>query len=145
MYDYNNMNYMTDQNGYSLDPNMGMYGYPEDINLGMPYPMGNMQGMAGMQGMQGGYPQNNDNMGGIAPTQQSIKDYVCLASGCYSVDVVDEFETLRARHICEGTKLIQVLNRTFIPVPTTKGMVNVEVFFCPMCRKLIINKSSMVL
>lgn len=143
MYNYEGIDYMLDERGYAGDPNLGMYGYSEDPNLGMPYQIGYPQSMPQMGGI--GCTQGSEFMGGISPTQQSIKDYVCLASGCNSVEVVDEFETLRARHICQGTKLIQVLNKTFIPVPTTKGMVNVEVFFCPVCRKLIINKSSMTL
>lgn len=89
-----------------------------------------------------GYGYPNGQMG-ISPTKQSIKDYVCLMANCSSVDMVDEFDTLKARHICQGSKVISLLSKDFIPVPTTKGMINVEVFFCPMCRKLIINKASM--
>lgn len=85
---------------------------------------------------------NRQNMG-ISPTKQSIKDYVCLSTNCTSVEMVDEFETVRARHICLGTRVIKLLDKIYVPVPTTKGMLNVEVFLCPICRKLIINKSSM--
>lgn len=80
---------------------------------------------------------------GIAPTKQAIRDYVCMFMGANSVELVDDFETLKARHICQGTTMIQLLDRRYVPVPTTKGMINVEVFFCTNCRKLIINRSSM--
>lgn len=83
-----------------------------------------------------------ENMG-IAPTKQAIKDYVCLATGANSVEVIEEFETPRTRHICQGSSVIQLLDKRVIPVLTTKGMINVEVFFCCYCRKLIINRSSM--
>ena len=80
---------------------------------------------------------------GVSPTKQAVKDYVCLATACQSVEMVEEFETLRARHICQGTKVIQILEKRLIPVPTTRGMINVEVFLCNYCGKLIINRSSM--
>lgn len=82
-------------------------------------------------------------MGGISPTQKSMKDYICLSTNCSSVEMVDEFDTLRTRHICPNQKYINLLDKSYVPVPTSKGMVNVEIFFCPICRKLIINKSSM--
>lgn len=85
---------------------------------------------------------NNMN-GGISPTKQSIKDYICLYVNCSSVLTVPEFDTLRIRHICKGFKRIILLDKSCIPVPTTKGIINVEIFFCNTCRKLIINKSSM--
>ena len=80
---------------------------------------------------------------GISPTKKSIQDYVCLTTGCSSYEVVEEFETSMTRHICPGSKVIKLLNKAVIPVPTSRGMINVEVFFCPMCKKLIINKASM--
>ena len=86
---------------------------------------------------------NRNQMLGISPTKKSIQDYVCLATNCNSVEVVDSFETLKTRHICQGTKDIRLISSSIIPTPTSMGMINVEVFYCPYCRKLIINKSSM--
>lgn len=90
-----------------------------------------------------GYNPYQGNISGIAPTKQSIKEYVCLSTNCSSVEVVDEFDVLRTRHICPGSKVINLLCKTEVPVPTTKGIIYVEVFICPVCRKLIINGSSM--
>ena len=88
-----------------------------------------------------GMPMNT----GIAPTKRSIIDFICLNTQCSSYVLVDEFESLRARHICPAIsqKNIWLLEKDTIPVPTTKGMIGVEVFFCPYCRKLYINKSSL--
>ena len=118
------------------DPNLGYFG-----------------GMNGMGGMGAGYlpqqPQGVPNgetvVGGISPTQQSIKNYLGMVTNCFSMETVDEFETLRTRHICPGSRVIQILSRSYVPVPTTRGMINADIMLCPMCRKLIINKSHMLI
>lgn len=84
-----------------------------------------------------------DEFRGISPTKQSIRDYIRLFTNCSHDEMVDEFSTLRTRHICSGSKNIIVLDKSVIPVLTTKGMVNVEVFLCPKCRKLLLSKESM--
>ena len=80
---------------------------------------------------------------GISPTKQSIKNYLMMYSGCNEMEVAESFDTIRTRHICLGSKEIIILDKTFVPVPTNRGIINVEVFFCPRCRKLIINNESM--
>ena len=82
-----------------------------------------------------------DGVYGVRCNRRSIVDYInfCLqASECVSAD---EFEVARTRHICKGTKQIILLDKEVVPVYTDRGIVNVEVFFCPRCRKLIINNS----
>lgn len=91
------------------------------------------------------YENSMNFMQGVSPTKKSVKDYLCLNLGCSSVETVEEFDTLRARHICKGSKTIQLLYKQVVPVPTTRGIVNVEVFICNCCGKLIINDSSMEL
>ena len=85
----------------------------------------------------------NENYGGISPTKQSIKNYIAMYSNCSDIEMVDSFETLKARHVCPGTNMVILLDKMYIPVPTSRGMVNVETFFCQRCRKLIVNKESM--
>lgn len=85
----------------------------------------------------------NNYMGGISSTKRSITDYLILYSGCSDIETVDYFDTVRTRHICNGIKQIVLLDQTIIPVPTNKGVINVGVFFCNRCRKLIVDKSSM--
>lgn len=80
---------------------------------------------------------------GISPTKSAIKDYVCMYCNARDVAVADEFDTMLTRHICSGSKSISLLNRSYVPVPTTNGIINVEVFYCNRCGKLILNKSSM--
>lgn len=92
-----------------------------------------------------GNVNNVDFMDGVSPTKKSIKDYLCLYSGCTDVVLIDDFETVRARHICKGSCFIQLLDKQVVPVPTSQGIVNVEVFFCSRCGKLIINNSSLEL
>lgn len=85
---------------------------------------------------------NYNNCNGISPTKKAIKDYLCNITNCSSVETVEDFETLRTRHICQGSKIINILDKNTISVQTTKGVVNVEFFLCSMCGKLIINSSS---
>lgn len=87
----------------------------------------------------------NEMMGGISPTKQSIKNYLCMTSNCMTVESVGEFDTPKTRHICKGSHNIVLLDKSIIPVPTTRGMINAEVFYCPNCGKLIINDSSITM
>lgn len=70
-----------------------------------------------------------------------LSNYFCASE----VVLVDEFETRMARHICQGTNIIQLLKVFVFYVPTVKGIVPVEIVYCNYCRKLIINKNSIEL
>ena len=85
----------------------------------------------------------NENYGGISPTKQSIKNYLAMYFNCSDMELVEGFDTLRTRHICQGSNQIVLLNKFCIPVPTSRGMIAVETFFCQRCRKLIVNKESL--
>lgn len=109
-----------------------------------PYQCSRMRANQGMYGDNSmSYNDNGMFMGGIASTQKSIKEYVCLTTGCTSVEVVDEFDTNMTRHICPGSKRVILIERGVIPVPTNKGIVNVGIMFCRGCGKLILDRSSM--
>lgn len=75
--------------------------------------------------------------------KKDVINYLQQLSGASVIEQVDEFETANARHICQGTKQIQILPKGVINVPTTEGNVAVEYFLCPYCRLLLINKSSL--
>lgn len=85
---------------------------------------------------------NGINNGGVSPTKKSIKDYIGLFLGASSIEMVDDFDTPRTRHICHGGRVISLLGKNVVPVPTTKGIINAEVFVCPNCKKVIVNSSS---
>lgn len=80
---------------------------------------------------------------GISPTKQSIKNYLTMVTGCSCIEEVDMFDTQRTRHICPGSGYISILDSGVIPVQTSRGIVNAEIFFCPNCYKLIVNKDSL--
>lgn len=93
-----------------------------------------------------GYGYGYNDMGrsnGIAVSKTQILDYLRNFAGTPNVEVVSDFDTQQARHICEGTKEIVLLNKDVIPVPTSNGSLGVEVFFCPRCRKLLVNSGSL--
>lgn len=78
-------------------------------------------------------------------TRKAIVDYMKASLGTENVVSVDEFETMKARHVCKNSRIkkIVLLDKTVFNVPTVKGYVPVEVFWCPECRELIVNKSSL--
>lgn len=74
--------------------------------------------------------------------KKDVINYLQQLSNASVIEQLDEFETANARHICQGTKKIQILPKGVVSVPTTEGMVNVEYFLCQGCRLLMINKQS---
>lgn len=82
------------------------------------------------------------------PTKKEIRDYIVNQLNPSEVINVDDFETLNTRHICRGSKVVSVLGKQVYSVPMQvfsdeMGYINVEIVFCPTCRKLLINKSSL--
>lgn len=121
--------------------------WQEYWGMNAPSPYGDMQGRPMTE--QEYYMQQQMMYGQQrvhAPTKKDIVDsLVCYLGGASEVEKVDDFETLQTRHICRGTQTIQVLSKCVTPLQTVNGSANVEYFFCPQCRKLIINKSSIEL
>lgn len=78
-------------------------------------------------------------------TRRDILDYLQQRAGTYDVVQVDDFETDRARHICKGGKQIFVLDKFVEPVPTSEGVLAVNYFLCPNCRRLILDKGSITI
>ena len=74
-------------------------------------------------------------------TRKDIMLYLQRESGCMDIQLVDDFESSVARHICRGVKGIKVLQKYVVNVPTSEGYLAVEYFICPSCRRLIVNKS----
>lgn len=138
------MNYPQNSMGYPQD----MYGYPQ--NQGYMDP--NQQAMMEQQMMaQGGYPQNAYGgygntagmYGGRTVTKKMLLDYIVANLGASEWVVCDEFETRSTRHICPGSNKIQIIPVNIFNVPTPNGIVPVEVIWCPICRKLIVNRSTL--
>ena len=76
-------------------------------------------------------------------TKQDLITYIQQDLMATEIVKVDDFETLRTRHICPGTNTILLLDRTIYNVPTPNGLVPVGVIFCPNCRKLWIDKNTL--
>lgn len=118
-----------------------MNGVPHCMPNGMPY---SQMGVPSPQMQMGMYPQ-----AGMYPhhrrttTKKDILEYVKNFACPSEVEQVSEFDTIKTRHICRGFKEIVLLDKQSIQVPTSNGAVNVEVFFCPRCRKLLINSQSL--
>lgn len=82
---------------------------------------------------------------GRTVTKKMLLDYIVTSLGAVEVVQCDEFETQNTRHICAGTTRIQILPVNIFNVPTPNGVVPVEVIWCPNCRKLIVNRSTLEL
>lgn len=74
-------------------------------------------------------------------TRKDIMMYLQQWSGCSDIQLVDDFESPVARHVCRGVKGIKVLQKYVVNVPTSEGYLSVEYFICQACRRLIVNKS----
>lgn len=77
----------------------------------------------------------------IPHTKKAIAEYIIatyLGGYCSEVVWVDEFETLKARHVCRGTPGVKLLDRNMVTVPTRAGNISIEAYFCPTCRKLLL-------
>lgn len=107
---------------------------------------GNPVGMNGgcfpNQGMYG-QPSGVQSMG-RRMTKRDIIEILRYNYGASDVVQVDDFDSERARHVCQGGTQILLLDKTVQPMQVSDfETIQVEVFFCPQCRKLIVNKSSL--
>ena len=118
---------------------MSMNGMPMQQPTGVPYNGMPHNGIP-MQQQNGIYPQQHRQR---ATTKKDILTYVQNYARPSEVEQVESFDTVKTRHICRGFKEIVLLDKQVIQVPTTNGYIGVEVFFCPRCRKLLINSQSL--
>ena len=75
--------------------------------------------------------------------KKDVVNYLQQMANASMVEQLEEFETSNARHICQGTKQIQILPKGVVSVPTSEGNINVEYFLCQSCRLLLINKQGL--
>lgn len=78
----------------------------------------------------------------VKPTKKAVIDFIKSDLQPSEVIMVESFETFKTRHICRGTNTIQLLESCDYVVPTIEGNVIVRIIWCPNCRKLLIDKSS---
>lgn len=97
------------------------------------------QGMCPQQGVYQQRPIQHQR----ATTKKDILSYIQNLVCPSEVEQISEFDTIKTRHICKGFKEIVLLDKQVVNVPTSSGSVGVEVFFCPRCRKLLINSQSL--
>ena len=76
-------------------------------------------------------------------TRKDILMYLQTRAASNDVVTVDDFETESTRHICRSTKEIKLLTKGIEAVPTSEGVLHVEYFLCPVCRRLILNKNTL--
>lgn len=100
----------------------------------------------GLNGMPGFDPNGNPVAmhSGRRVSKKEIIDYITACVNAREVVLVDEFETMRTRHICPNIDEISILNPDVFVVNLPDGSIlNVGVIFCPRCGKLWINKSTL--
>lgn len=102
------------------------------MNMGGVDPYGNPMPMTGM------------TPGSHRVSKKEIVNYITANLGATEVVQVDDFETMRTRHICPNIQEINLLNPDIFVVNLPDGsQLNVGVIFCPRCKKLWINKSTL--
>lgn len=79
-------------------------------------------------------------------TQQEKVNYLKSTYNASEVVLVDSFDSLNVyNHVCRATSphLVKLASGVY-QVPTPVGMQGIELFYCSSCRKLILNKMSLV-
>lgn len=77
-------------------------------------------------------------------TRRDVLNYISNYFMTTDIVVVNEFETLRARHVCPGGRIIWLLEKFVLPVPVGyETYINVELFRCQCCGKVIVNRNSL--
>ena len=77
-------------------------------------------------------------------SRKDIINFLVYSLGASSYVLVDEFETVKARHVCPGTTQIRLLEKRQYPVvlPNNIDQIIVDYFMCDQCRKLFLDKDS---
>lgn len=80
-----------------------------------------------------------------AVSRKSIADYISNSLGAREVVLLDDFETVNARHVCHGSRCISILPKRYMNVVLPNGVdcLRVDYFFCRVCGKLLLNKDSL--
>lgn len=77
-------------------------------------------------------------------SRKDIINFLVYSLGASSYVLLDEFETMRARHVCPGTTQIRLLEKRQYPVvlPNNIEQITVDYFMCDQCKKLFLDKDS---
>lgn len=96
---------------------------------------------------QNDFQQCNQNYmngynGGRAITKRYLLD--CISTYYGGCEVIQaDFEENYTRHICPGSKQVQVLQSFPFNIPTERGNVTVRVIHCNVCGKTIVDRNSL--
>lgn len=88
----------------------------------------------------GVYPQQPQRV--HKTTKGDILNFIQMQTQASEIVQVDYFESMLARHICNGGNKIQLLQKITYPIQTECGVVNAEYFLCNICRKCLIDRNS---
>lgn len=75
-------------------------------------------------------------------TRKDIVENLRCMYNASDVVLVDEFDSMKTRHVCPDGKVIHLLDKIQCPMQFPDGVIMAEVFYCRLCRKLIVNRSS---
>lgn len=96
---------------------------------------------------QNGIQQYNQNgMNGYNWEQRVTKRFLLDSISAYygGCEIIQaDFESDFTRHICPGTKNIQVLQSFPFNIPTAQGNIVVRVIHCNVCGKTIVDRNSL--
>ena len=81
----------------------------------------------------------------MAITRKNIIEMICYNLGTQNYVMLDEFETAKARHICQQNNKIYLLDREQMNLvfPDGSGSILVEYYLCRQCGKLMLNKDNL--
>lgn len=91
-------------------------------------------------GMSMGVPQQPRSR---TISKQDILNFIRMNMQTQDIVQVETFENVVQRHICPMGKKIEVLKELVYPLQADVGrIINIKYFYCPKCRKCIVNKES---
>lgn len=123
--------YQSWNNGYG---GIGQFGPQQNIGYGN---VGQYPNQFGMQPNMGMDRQVRK------PNKREIMNWFQAFCGATEMDLVDDFAS-ETKHICQGGKYIEKLKGCFYDLMLETGeVVRLEYFFCPKCKKLILNRNFM--
>lgn len=105
-----------------------------------------MYGDNGFYGNQGAFGSQDPMQMGYGhrvrrPSKQEIIGWFKNYMGCEELDLVDDTYDQFAKHVCFGGGKIELLPKQVFNFQMPDGVVPLEYYICPKCRKIILNRN----
>lgn len=87
-----------------------------------------------------GNPIPNENRQ-VRISKREILNILQQQMGANEMDLVDSASDEYARHVCLGGNKVYLLPRRVIPFNTPEGVINITLYRCEVCGKIIVDRN----